>query len=83
VIDGKKKDHAWLLDPLYDGGVFKKWSGTDGAGINTEDLAGMTCDALAHFSLVDSEGSLVLVDIQGKSNLFLSLRCSEPDICIL
>jgi len=45
-----------------------KFSGTDQAGLNT-NLAGMTADAFAHFSLHDSDGNFVLVDIQGGKDL--------------
>ena len=43
----------------------QKFSGTNEAGSNSR-LVGHTCDALAHFSLALTSGSLVLVDIQGE-----------------
>jgi len=61
------------VDPFLGEVDVKKFSGTDEAGSNT-DLAGMTCDAFAHFSLYDSGGTLVLVDIQGETNIFSRLR---------
>ena len=42
----------------------EKFSGTREAGTHSS-LIGMTCDALAHFSVFDSDLELVLVDIQG------------------
>ena len=39
--------------------------GTEAAGENT-DFSGKTCDALAHFCLVDSAMEFVPVDIQGR-----------------
>ncbi|KAF8998667.1 kinase-like domain-containing protein [Cyathus striatus] len=41
----------------------RKFSGTDTAGANL-DFAGMTCDAFAHFTLVNSGLEFVPVDIQ-------------------
>lgn len=59
----------WLVDPLRSTTKMHKFLGTLQAGSNT-DMAGMTCDVFAHFSLHDSEGHLVFVDIQG---MFISL----------
>lgn len=56
---------AWLVDPLLDHTATRKFSGTAEAGSNN-DFAGKTCDALAHFSLHDSSGEAIMVDIQGK-----------------
>ncbi|KAJ7163848.1 hypothetical protein C8R43DRAFT_1122815 [Mycena crocata] len=64
VISGPQKHLAWLVDPLLSSTETTKFSGTDVAG-NNGDLFGATCDALAHFSLEDSEEYLVFVDIQG------------------
>lgn len=41
-----------------------KYSGTDCAGQNTDTL-GVAVDAFAHHTLVDSQGTLVFVDLQG------------------
>ncbi|KAJ7912437.1 hypothetical protein B0H13DRAFT_2327443 [Mycena leptocephala] len=57
VTSGPRKHHAWLVDPLLSTTNTIKFSGTDVAGSNS-DLFGATCDALAHFSLEDSEGYL-------------------------
>lgn len=65
VIDGLEKNRSWIVDPLLDNSDIIKFSGTEKAGDNRSSMAGRTCDALAHFSLHDSAGSLVLVDIQG------------------
>ena len=55
---------AWLSDRLINGPM-KKYSGTDEAGNSSEgDFAGLTCDALAHWSLTTS--GCLFVDIQGK-----------------
>lgn len=41
-----------------------KWSGTDQAGNNNDHL-GHVMDAFAHHSLVDSNNTAVIVDLQG------------------
>ncbi|KAJ7439478.1 kinase-like domain-containing protein [Mycena latifolia] len=64
VVSGPQKHHAWIVDPLLSTLQTVKFSGTDVAGSHG-DLFGATCDALAHFSLEDSEEYLVFVDIQG------------------
>ncbi|KAJ7489031.1 kinase-like domain-containing protein [Mycena latifolia] len=64
VVSGPQKHHAWIVDPLLSTLQTVKFSGTDVAGSHC-DLFGATCDALAHFSLEDSEEYLVFVDIQG------------------
>ncbi|KAJ7436621.1 hypothetical protein FB451DRAFT_1453797 [Mycena latifolia] len=64
VVSGPQKHHAWIVDPLLSTLQTVKFSGTDVAGSHG-DLFGATCDALAHFSLEDSEKYLVFVDIQG------------------
>ena len=56
--------HAWLTDVLLPTTKIQKLSGTNEAGRNNR-LLGQTCDALAHYSLLVTGGSLVLVDIQG------------------
>lgn len=61
VADGSK---AWLVDTLQPTTSVQKFSGTNQAGANNK-LPGQTCDALAHYSLDSTNGSLVLVDIQG------------------
>lgn len=83
VVEGREKGLTWLVDPLLSSTVIQKFSGTSQAGSNT-DLAGMTCDAFAHFSLYDSEGDLVFVDIQGVSlNFVLSfISKSFPGIIV-
>lgn len=48
----------------------RKFSGTDQAGsADATDFAGITCDALAHFTAVDSNLDFVVVDIQGREAL--------------
>ena len=64
VEGGSQAGHAWLVDPMLPSTNVKKFSGTNTADSNNR-LVGETCDALAHYSLVASGGSLVLVDIQG------------------
>ncbi|KAJ7086473.1 hypothetical protein B0H15DRAFT_931486, partial [Mycena belliarum] len=64
VVEGPMKHQAWIVDPLLSTFETVKFSGTDVAGSHG-DLFGSTCDALAHFSLEDSEAHLVFVDIQG------------------
>ena len=59
--DGGK---AWLVDRLLDSTQMRKFSGTNRAGANT-DFAGKTCDAFAHFVLIDSGLEFVPTDIQG------------------
>lgn len=66
VSDGVEKGLSWIVNPFLGDSNITKYSGTDMAGSHT-DLDGMTCDAFAHFSLHDSDGSVVFVDIQGKS----------------
>ncbi|KAJ3495135.1 hypothetical protein NLJ89_g10676 [Agrocybe chaxingu] len=65
VDEGAEKGLAWIVDPLLTNTKTEKFSGTKVAGTNFGDLKGMTCDAFAHFSLHDSGGFFVLVDIQG------------------
>ncbi|KAF8961420.1 kinase-like domain-containing protein [Flammula alnicola] len=64
VTEGEDRGLAWIVDPLLESTATIKFSGTDEAGQNG-DLMGMTCDAFAHFSLYDSSGTCVFVDIQG------------------
>ena len=61
---GHEDGLSWIVDPLLDHTATRKFSGTTQAGTN-DDFVGKTCDALAHFSLHDSGGEVVLVDIQG------------------
>lgn len=63
-VDEQQNGLAWLVDPLLSSNTIRKFSGTTEAGQNT-DFLGMTCDALAHFSLHESDTELVIVDIQG------------------
>lgn len=67
VKSGLQAGHAWLVDPFYNHAknAISRFSGTDEAGHNPESLVGKTCDALAHFSLFDSELTFVFVDIEG------------------
>lgn len=72
VNAGPREGHTWLVDPMYKDAetAIRRFSGTDEAGDHSnddEDLAGRTCDALAHFSLFDSERAVVFVDIEGTS----------------
>ncbi|KAF8179207.1 kinase-like domain-containing protein [Pholiota molesta] len=64
VTEGQDRGLAWIVDPLLESSATIKFSGTNEAGYNG-DLMGMTCDAFAHFSLYDSSGTCVFVDIQG------------------
>ncbi|KAJ7664012.1 hypothetical protein DFH06DRAFT_1128363 [Mycena polygramma] len=75
VAEGPQKGHAWIVDPLLISTEVTKFSGTEVAGSHG-DLFGATCDSLAHYSLEDSEGSLVFVDIQG----ILCCSFSGPDL---
>ncbi|EAU82716.1 atypical/Alpha protein kinase [Coprinopsis cinerea okayama7 len=77
VVEGPSKGRAWLVDPLFENAVMRKFSGTDLAGANS-DLAGRTCDAFAHFSLDDSDGSVVFVDIQGIDSSTLPITSGIP-----
>ena len=54
-----------------DGFIEQKWSGTNQAGDN-KDPIGMVIDAFTHHSLIDSNYTAVLVDLQGKPHMFLS-----------
>ncbi|KAF8185942.1 kinase-like domain-containing protein [Pholiota molesta] len=63
VTEGQDRGLAWIVDPLLESSATIKFSGTNEAGHNG-DLMGMTCDAFAHFSLYDSSGTCVFVDIQ-------------------
>jgi hypothetical protein len=54
--------------PHGDGYVEEKWSGTNQAGDNNGPL-GRVMDAFAHHSLVDSDYTAVIVDLQGNSRL--------------
>ncbi|PPQ87551.1 hypothetical protein CVT24_012095 [Panaeolus cyanescens] len=64
VAQGFEQGLSWLVDPFLGDVAVTKFSGSQCAGSNM-DRVGMTCDAFAHFSLHDSDGSFVLVDIQG------------------
>lgn len=65
VTSGPSTGYAWLVDTFLPNMKILKFSGTNEVGSNSR-LVGKTCDALAHFSLVSSGGSMVLVDIQGE-----------------
>ncbi|KAJ3523604.1 hypothetical protein NMY22_g11367 [Coprinellus aureogranulatus] len=67
VVKGTEKGRCYIADILYDDAdlAMCKFSGTDEAGHNTDDLVGRTCDAWAHHSFYDSQETLVFVDIQG------------------
>jgi hypothetical protein len=54
------------VDELLDSDKMRKFSGTDQAGCaDAADFTGVTCDAFAHFTAVDSNLDFVVVDIQG------------------
>lgn len=74
VTEGEDRGLAWIVDLLLESTATIKFSGTNEAGHNG-DLMGMTCNTFAHFSLYDSSGTCVFVDIQGE------LRIAK--ICIL
>jgi hypothetical protein len=63
---------AWLVDPLLDLTKMRKFSGTLEAGKNS-DFVGKTCDAFAHFTLIDSNLEFVPADIQGNPLTILSI----------
>jgi len=66
VTEGPKKGLTWIVDELLDPENMRKFSGTDQAGCaDAADFAGITCDAFAHFTAVDSNLDFVVVDIQG------------------
>ncbi|EED85595.1 predicted protein [Postia placenta Mad-698-R] len=56
-----------------------KYSGTDCAGQNTDTL-GVAIDAFAHHTLVDSQGTLVFVDLQGLIKLSGKFVIYDPQI---
>jgi len=68
VAEGGEKGLCWIVDLFLGDTKVTKFSGTDQAGSNT-NLAGMTADAFAHFSLHDSDGNFALVDIQGGQDI--------------
>ncbi|KAJ7049134.1 hypothetical protein C8F01DRAFT_1093833 [Mycena amicta] len=61
--DGDDSVRTFLVDRLLSNTRTIKYLGTDEAGAN-EDFYGKTCDAFAHYSLWDSHGDLVFVDVQ-------------------
>lgn len=67
MTQGSCAGHAWLVDPLYKDAerAVHRFSGTTEAGDNSNKLAGRTCDALAHYSHFNSDGTIVFVDIEG------------------
>ncbi|CAG8511926.1 3470_t:CDS:2 [Acaulospora colombiana] len=63
------KAGAWLSDELVHGEM-QKFSGTYQAGQHLEtDLAGITCDALAHWSFSTGSKERVFVDLQADSGV--------------
>lgn len=73
LLTVNSSNRSWLVDTFVPNAEVIKFSGTERAGYH-DDLAGRTCDAFAHFSLHESSGGLVLVDIQGIENIsFVSL----------
>ncbi|KZT56457.1 hypothetical protein CALCODRAFT_509436 [Calocera cornea HHB12733] len=76
-----EQGRAWLVEPYIGLDPPRKFSGTDAAGHHAaEDEAGATVDCFAHFSLLYTEGTLVLVDLQGieRKNPFPGLRRDMP-----
>ncbi|KAF8995312.1 kinase-like domain-containing protein [Cyathus striatus] len=63
VSNGPESGTSWLVDHLLDHQKMRKFSGTDSTGTNN-DFAGKTCDAFAHFALIDSKLEFVPADIQ-------------------
>jgi len=65
-----------------DGFVEQKWSGTNQAGDN-KDHIGVVIDAFAHHSLIDSNYTAVLVDLQGEPyqspSQYIILKCIEQE----
>jgi hypothetical protein len=51
-----------------EGCIQEKWSGTNEAGDNTREL-GCVIDAFTHHSLVDSNHTAVIVDLQGMPHI--------------
>jgi hypothetical protein len=70
VVADSEKALTWIVDLLLSTTKLSKFSGTLKAGVH-QDIYGMTCDALAHYSLAATEGKLVLVDIQGTFTAFV------------
>ncbi|KAF8532125.1 kinase-like domain-containing protein [Gautieria morchelliformis] len=64
ILSGTRKGWDYLADPYLGQPAVTKFSGTTTAGTNSDSLMGKTIDALAHFSVVTSDESLVLVDLQ-------------------
>jgi hypothetical protein len=65
--------------PHGDGYLEQKWSGTDQAGDNTSHI-GCVMDTFTHHTLVDSNQTAVVVDLQGVSSfgsIFLQLNHSS------
>lgn len=76
VTEGPKKGLTWIVDELLDPENMRKFSGTDQAGsADAADFAGVTCDAFAHFTAVDSNLDFVVVDIQGIVGLWFFCSC--------
>lgn len=71
IVDGNKAGSSYLIDELLENAIFRKFSGTNQAGQNTDDFPGRTSDTFAHFSLYHSEGTSVYVDIQGSCSKIL------------
>ena len=74
VDQGRSKGLTWLVDSLLNSINACKFSGTTMAGSNV-DIAGATCDAFAHFSVHDSAGHLVFIDIQGIYDPIIFIPC--------
>ena len=74
VDQGRSKGLTWLVDSLLNSINACKFSGTTMAGSNV-DIAGATCDAFAHFSVHDSAGHLVFIDIQGIYDPIIFFPC--------
>jgi hypothetical protein len=77
VQDGDYASDAYLVDPLYDGANVIKLSRTHLPGSHpATGLLGSTCDVFAHFSVVETTKTMVLVDIQG----MFAASCDESQL---
>ncbi|GJJ10462.1 hypothetical protein Clacol_004688 [Clathrus columnatus] len=67
VKEGEQIGWSYLMAPMLDINGIQKFSGTAVAGVN-DSLIRQTMDTFAHFSLIETQGQLVLTDIQGISS---------------
>lgn len=66
LLTNTETGEAFIADELLSSMDVVKFSGTVQAGLHgKDDLAGQTCDTLAHWSYITSDKTLVFTDIQG------------------